>query len=293
MRRAIPFVIGIVVACLPGDAGRPLGSQCSSSAGCEDGLVCAYGRCRAECTFDRDCPAGAECVVAEGSVAGGVCRLVDEGCDSSPCTPDQLCVGDGDCIDRFVPPGADGDADVDGDGDADSGDGGDGDGDQDADVGGDPRDADVGAGLPHGSPCDVSSDCVAGATCVSGGPGVTHGLCARRCSADSDCLDLGLGSICWLVPGATSTVCSIDCDPVAAEPCAGGLSGDGVEESTCDVTGNDCESGLICVDMTSLGTICVQLCDSVGDCADGRICPAFSPPLEARGITWGFCWVYG
>ncbi len=86
-------------SCIGGSGGLPLGSRCEAG-GCEGSLVCRYGRCRAACTFDRDCGDGRACVAVAGSPGERVCTERDEaGCDpadgaSCPegllCDPDEL-----------------------------------------------------------------------------------------------------------------------------------------------------------------------------------------------------------
>lgn len=92
---ALTAALGLA-GCLHGDRRRPLGERCTEDSQCETSLVCQYGRCRAECTFDRDCPEGSICVVAEDG-SSRVC--VDEICGpgEEECPPGLACGPDGRC----------------------------------------------------------------------------------------------------------------------------------------------------------------------------------------------------
>ena len=69
--------------------------MCALASECSGGLVCRFGRCRAGCTVNRDCPAGASCLP---SPSGGACSLaIDTGCQTGigrDCSTGLLCVGD-------------------------------------------------------------------------------------------------------------------------------------------------------------------------------------------------------
>ena len=70
-----------------------IGPGCVRNSECSDGLVCMAGRCRSECVNNRDCHAGAHCVIAATGI--GNCVL-----DQAPVElgPDaQMCVNARDC----------------------------------------------------------------------------------------------------------------------------------------------------------------------------------------------------
>ena len=69
-----------LAGCLENRTDRPLGSTCSGDTECAHDLVCSYGRCRAQCSFDRDCPPGQACVASADPVSGArVCTAGEEG----------------------------------------------------------------------------------------------------------------------------------------------------------------------------------------------------------------------
>ena len=82
-------LMGCVAAPLPG-------TPCVRSAGCSAPLACHFGRCRSACTADRDCGAGASCLLDADGV--GTCSLdVDLGCTTGvgrACASGLVCVGD-------------------------------------------------------------------------------------------------------------------------------------------------------------------------------------------------------
>ena len=97
---AVLAVAGVLSGCIPAADPRPVGSECARDADCDEGLVCAYDRCRSECSFDRDCPAGGVCVTSETDPDVRVCTLdVEANCAGSDLTcPDGLsCAPDGRC----------------------------------------------------------------------------------------------------------------------------------------------------------------------------------------------------
>lgn len=72
-----------------------IGATCSRPSDCTTG-TCEFGRCRAACHANRDCPSGASCLLdASGS---GACGLdVDLGCESGvgrECPAGLVCVAD-------------------------------------------------------------------------------------------------------------------------------------------------------------------------------------------------------
>ena len=80
-----------------------ISAQCTLNSDCNDRLVCAFGRCHAQCAEARDCPTGQRCVLgdAESSDDPGVCQLEDEKeCSrKGDCQADQFCAQDGECRD--------------------------------------------------------------------------------------------------------------------------------------------------------------------------------------------------
>jgi hypothetical protein len=124
---ALLVAVGLWLAgCLEDRSDRPLGSSCSGDTECRQDLICRYGRCRAQCSFDRDCPDGTVCVVSEdpservctvpddhqaGSCPGETIWLEDEAvcrdpCGEEPdrCPPGYHCLetlhGRGVCVDE-------------------------------------------------------------------------------------------------------------------------------------------------------------------------------------------------
>ena len=87
---ALAFIA--VIACQT--AATP-GATCALASECSSGLVCRFGRCRAGCSVNRDCPAGASCLT---SPSGGACSwAIDTGCQTGigrDCSTGLLCVGD-------------------------------------------------------------------------------------------------------------------------------------------------------------------------------------------------------
>ena len=134
-----------VEACLDEGSGNPLGERCDDDGSCGEG-TCIYGRCRARCTFDRECGEGQACVAVDGDPEQRVCTAGDEGAGGAEggcpepllrgedgicrepcgdCGTGRTC-SDGVCVETAAGDG-DGDADADADGGADA------DGDADAD----------------------------------------------------------------------------------------------------------------------------------------------------------------
>ncbi|AKF06368.1 RCC1 domain-containing protein [Sandaracinus amylolyticus] len=63
-----------------------LGGLCAYDSDCPSGLVCGFGRCRAECRQSVDCDPGAMCLVDEMGV--GSCSVVEDVCER-----DEQCQG--------------------------------------------------------------------------------------------------------------------------------------------------------------------------------------------------------
>jgi formylglycine-generating enzyme len=80
--------------------GRPIGAYCQEASDCRKPYVCEYGRCRAECTLDIDCPNGA-CVRSLVDPAAGVCTIPNEtGCEKNGCPKGLYCGTDDICRSR-------------------------------------------------------------------------------------------------------------------------------------------------------------------------------------------------
>ncbi len=90
MTRAWVLSLAIVsVAC---QAVGERGASCERASECAQPLVCALGRCRAQCSESRDCPAGARCLAA--SRGAGVCSLEVESRCTDFCSPPLRCEAD-------------------------------------------------------------------------------------------------------------------------------------------------------------------------------------------------------
>lgn len=73
-------------------AGASLGTTCTTSSACASPLVCRLGRCRNECTENRDCPLGAQCFLDGDGL--GACQLdVDRSCGAESCGTGLTCLG--------------------------------------------------------------------------------------------------------------------------------------------------------------------------------------------------------
>ena len=81
-------------ACHGGESGKPSGASCSSDSECDEPLLCQYGRCRSECTVDRECGEGV-CVEVEDQSGARVCTVLEEvGCETDHDCPVPLVCGD-------------------------------------------------------------------------------------------------------------------------------------------------------------------------------------------------------
>lgn len=117
MNRSLKLVtpaLGIMLAwCLGGENTLPVGSHCTTNDECDGSLVCGYGRCRAECDLDIDCPDDNVCIVGDDSLEERVCTTANESDCSAivcpgdlECGPDELCregcLDNEDCGDRWM-----------------------------------------------------------------------------------------------------------------------------------------------------------------------------------------------
>ena len=67
-----------------------LGTPCTSTSQCNDGLICSFGRCRAGCERQTDCEGAQVCVQESG--LGAVCTLVDDTCEgANRCSAGLVC----------------------------------------------------------------------------------------------------------------------------------------------------------------------------------------------------------
>jgi hypothetical protein len=98
------LLVALLPSCLDEPAASPLGSSCDRAADCAAGLECLYGRCRAPCTFDRDCAPGATCVGSPDDPGRRACTFSDEGGDRGPCPPPLRSLDDGSCREPCEPP---------------------------------------------------------------------------------------------------------------------------------------------------------------------------------------------
>lgn len=101
--RALALVLAVFPLALACDPGVRLGNACTYTSECPAGLVCGFGRCRAECRENVDCPLGALCRVSGGlprEPAIGSCELPDDPrCPATPCPDGSLCL-EGRCVDE-------------------------------------------------------------------------------------------------------------------------------------------------------------------------------------------------
>jgi alpha-tubulin suppressor-like RCC1 family protein len=91
----------LLAACQPGAA---IGTSCARTADCAEPLVCRAGRCRQECTQNRDCPIGTRCL--SGASGIGACSLeTDDHCasSSSACAAGLVCIADR-CVEACITP---------------------------------------------------------------------------------------------------------------------------------------------------------------------------------------------
>src|SRR5690348_14034077 len=69
------------------------GAACTRASDCASPLTCTFGRCRASCVENRDCPAGSSCLP---SATGNACTVeTDLGCETGVgrmCATGLVCV---------------------------------------------------------------------------------------------------------------------------------------------------------------------------------------------------------
>lgn len=92
---ALLLLAGWAIGCST-DEPNGLAVGCAVNSDCNSPLICAFGRCHAECNVSSDCPKGERCTSANGA---GVCQLPDEAACSNAqacvtglvCGPDEQC----------------------------------------------------------------------------------------------------------------------------------------------------------------------------------------------------------
>lgn len=89
-------LLALVLVATGCQSAASLGASCTSSGSCASPLVCRLGRCRNECTVNRDCPIGAQCFLDQSGL--GACQLdVDHSCGSESCGAGLTCLS-GACV---------------------------------------------------------------------------------------------------------------------------------------------------------------------------------------------------
>lgn len=81
------LLVSLLGAC---EAAASLGARCTRASDCESPLVCGLGRCRAQCSAARDCPAGQVCL--EPTAGAGVCELPTVDVCAASCDAPLVCV---------------------------------------------------------------------------------------------------------------------------------------------------------------------------------------------------------
>lgn len=93
-RRAVVLLTSTLLACVACQSAPVAGGACTRASECSSPLECHFGRCRAPCRSDRDCP-GTSCLLESGL---GSCGIdVDLGCESGvgrACASGLVCVTD-------------------------------------------------------------------------------------------------------------------------------------------------------------------------------------------------------
>jgi alpha-tubulin suppressor-like RCC1 family protein len=93
--RAVFLAAVVLLASCEQDAAR--GAACRHDSDCQSPLVCALGRCRAECRESRDCEVGTHCLI-EPATGVGVCSVPDvDVCLDTECPSGFVCA-EGQCV---------------------------------------------------------------------------------------------------------------------------------------------------------------------------------------------------
>lgn len=94
MRLGISLLLSFVLfGC---ESGAAPGASCTRASDCSAPLACHFGRCRAGCAANRDCPTGASCLLDVDQI--GACTVeTDLGCETGvgrECASGLVCVAD-------------------------------------------------------------------------------------------------------------------------------------------------------------------------------------------------------
>lgn len=89
MRALIVLLLVASAGCLETKTAR--GGQCSLTSDCDAPLICRFEACRVECTTNRDCALGLDCLYDENQL--GACQLPEEAScmDNNNCGEGQIC----------------------------------------------------------------------------------------------------------------------------------------------------------------------------------------------------------
>lgn len=153
--------------------------------------------------------------------------------------------------------------------------------------------------------CMAQGDCMAGLACARGFG--TSGLCSPYCEGDADCP--GDDRLCVTVGGTPelpTQACSVSCDPITGDGCRGvacdvfGVPAGYITlcrdftpreplQTCADLTG--CDIGQRCVNVDTLGQVCLALCELTGGstCPAGNVCASASEPIMVGTRSYGFC----
>jgi hypothetical protein len=87
MSRAVVVVVLVLLGC---QSPAAIGASCTHSSDCSSSLVCAFGRCRAQCVAARDCPGDDVCLAPSGTA--GVCEIPTiDVCSLGACDAPLIC----------------------------------------------------------------------------------------------------------------------------------------------------------------------------------------------------------
>jgi hypothetical protein len=267
----------LLVACSSdqGATHAALADGCYINTDCNSPLVCAFRRCHAECTTDRDCPGGARCVLSDRPFH--VCQLgVEKNCTyNSDCPTGQVCGVDQNCRDQCKT-----------DSDCVSG--------QVCSQGtcADPSELNNGklpvsagtgggdAASSAGQSCVYNSDCPTSLICL-------NQVCVVECKQDVDCLSKGAGYQCI----KSQCVAGTSQLPDAGAPDATLQDGGGQEG------GKGCTYNSDCTPQICRNGTCIDQCHADVDCPAGESCnsshvctlPEASVPTDAPTGYGGGC----